>query len=879
MKIRKILSLALVAALLCSIALTGAVSADASAVIKEDGNYLLNGSFELAETKEEGTLYGFKDYCINHGNIGVLVDNWMTFNWLNGNSAANPNIKVTHTTDAHSGDYALYFDIPYSNTHYVYPAALAVDTLPAGNYRLSAWVKGTNSASTINVTDADGNVKSVNVVASEDWTQISIDGISSIGTTIVGSKDGKNIEVIGITITPKKGDVESYFIIDDIRLEAVEAEVEYLTGGGLDTSDKLWNSATGKSGMTGYTNFTLTNGQHNQFVDGWRYQTYGSSAETRIALDHTTDSHNGNYAVKANIQVGDAALTLCPDVSSINTASITEGYYTFSVWVKSTNNSANTKLEVKSTVPDSDTAKTYTATVTAGEEWHQINLYDVYLTDGAANVAAYNSHKHIKLILTADTTDTYVIFDDFALTKQDVFYNGSMEIKGKSDTNVTANGQANPNTILQGYTAQDWSGKKTTYDIVDDAHSGDKALKITFSSAGTVYSRYDGSDIQPGTYKFSVWAKGNATKAILRAYQAKVETPTTEEGGSLKKNFYLENLSETEWKYYEFVFTIAEGYTIKRALEQNQTSVYLNALGFGINGGTAGEYAIFDDIKFEKVVANAEEAAAEIIGIQTPAVNETKLTLPAFGPHITVAIVASSDESIVALDGTITPAAGRNFVDITLEVSDGKNTVTLEPIGVVIPGTSQVAIDDVKREIKLLPNGNAANPILPIHSYDIFQAREKYNALSAEAQAFVTNVVVLGQRENTVAGYGAVLDTVSLSKDGQLRVKAAYPTKFTDGYTVKEYGMLFIPTALAENENITLDTPEVSASVMNFVPTEADTYFYSVLKDSALENHKDTEILMRSYVTYEYVENDETKTVTVYSRFTVKSSVADLIAQ
>ena len=185
MKIRKILSLALVAALLCSIALTGAVSADASAVIKEDGNYLLNGSFELAETKEEGTLYGFKDYCINHGGRGILVDNWMTFNWLNGNSAANPNIKITHTTDAYSGDYALYFDIPYSNTHYVYPAALAVDTLPAGNYRLSAWVKGTNSASTINVTDADGNVKSVNVVASEDWTQISIDGIPSIGTTTV----------------------------------------------------------------------------------------------------------------------------------------------------------------------------------------------------------------------------------------------------------------------------------------------------------------------------------------------------------------------------------------------------------------------------------------------------------------------------------------------------------------------------------------------------------------------------------------------------------------------------------------------------------------------------------------------------------------------
>ena len=875
MKLRKILSLVLVAALLCTIALTGVVSAEATAVIKEDGNYLLNGGFELAESREDGTLYGFKDYCINHGGRGILVDNWMTFNWLNGNSAVNPNIKITHTTDAHSGDYALYFDIPYSNTHYVYPSALAVDSLPAGNYRLSAWVKGTNSASTINVTDADGNVKSVNVAASEDWTQISIDGIPSLGKATVNGQ-----EVIGITITPKMGDAASYFIIDDIRLEAVEAEVELLSYGSLDTANKVWNSAAGKTGFTGFTNVIPAKGQYNLLVDGWRYHSWGDTADVRIALDHTTDAHSGDYAVKGNIQAGDVELNVYPDLASINTASITEGYYTFSVWVKSNNNSANTRLEVKSTVPDSETAYTYKTTVTSGEEWHQINLYDVYITDGAANVAAFGSHKHIKLILTADTADTYVIFDDFTLTKQDVFYNGGMEIKGNKDTNVTASGQANPNTILQGYTAQDWTNGKIKYDIVDDAHTGDKALKITYNGEGAIYARNDGTEIQPGTYKFSVWAKGNTSMAFLRAYQAKAETPTVEEGGSLKKNLYLENLSETEWKYYEFVFTIAEGYTIKKTLEYKQTSIYFNALGFGIKAGaTEGEYAIFDDIKFEKVVGTADEAAAEIIGIDTPEKGATKLSLPEFGSHITVSIAASSDESVVALDGTITPNAGREFVDITLQVSDGKNTVTLEPIGVVIPGTEQVVIDDVKREIKLLPNGSAAYPILPTHGDEIAEIRAMYDALSAEAKEYVTNDFVLGQRENTVASYGAVLDEASLSKDGQLRVKAAYPTKFIDGYTVKEYGMLFIPTALAEDENITLDTAYVSSSVMNFVPTEADTYFYSVLKDSSLENHKNTEILMRSYVTYEYVENDETKTVTVYSRFTVKSSVADLMAQ
>jgi len=872
MKIRKILSLALVAALLCSIALTGAVSADASAVIKEDGNYLLNGSFELAETKEEGTLYGFKDYCINHGGRGILVDNWMTFNWLNGNSAANPNIKITHTTDAYSGDYALYFDIPYSNSHYVYPTALAVDTLPAGNYRLSAWVKGTNSASTINVTDADGNVKSVNVVASEDWTQISIDGIPSIGTTTVNG-----VDVIGITITPKMGDAASYFIIDDIRLEAVETEVELLANGSVESAKGVWDSNAQKYGA-GFSNKIVGNGQDNLILDGWNGHNWLNAAPARIYSDHTTDAHSGDYALKVNVPVSSQALNIYPLAETVNTEAITEGYYTLSAWVKG--NNTKSKFEVISTVPDSETAATYSLDFSAESEWKKVSLYDIYLTDGATNLAIYRKGVHIRTIISACSTDTYIIFDDFALTKQDVFYNGGMEIDGKGNTAVP-NGQAIGNYVLQGYTIQEWSGGKNAYEVVTgeaNVHSGEQALKISYnSSSAYLYSRYDGVDFTAGTYKMSGWVKGNASKARFKAFQATTEAPSTEVGW-LKNNYVLVGLSEDEWKYYEWTFTINEGYTICRTLEKDQTSIYFNKLGFGIEGATAGEYAIFDDVKLEKL-SDASTVAASIIGINTPAKGATKLTLPEVDGNITLSIVASSDESIVALDGTITPAAGRNFVDITLEVSDGKNTVTLDPIGVVIPGASQVAIDDVKREIKLLPNDNATAPILPIHFDDMVKVRAMYNALTVEEQAFVTDAIVLAQRENTMDTYGASIGETSLSKDGQLRVKAAYPTKFTDGYTVKEYGMLFIPTALAENENITLDTPEVSASVMNFVPTEADTYFYSVLKDSALENHKDTEILMRSYVTYEYVENDETKTVTVYSRFTVKSSVADLMAQ
>lgn len=869
MKLRKILSLVLAAAMLCTVCFIGGISAEASAVVKEDGNYILNGSFELAETKDDGEVYGYESWCVNHGGTGVVVDYWNTFNWLNGNSAVNPNIKITHTTDAHTGDYALYYDIPYGNTHYTYPTALAVDELPAGNYRLTAWVKGTNSASLINVTDANGNVKSVNIVASEDWTQISIDNINGIGKATVNGK-----EVIGIVIQPKKGDAASYFIIDDIRLEAVEAEVEYLIGGGLETADSKWNSAAGKSGDTGYSNYIVGNGQHNLLADGWLGTNWLAAAPARIFTDHTTDAYSGNYALKVNIPTGSNTMTLYPKPESVNLSAITEGYYTLSAWVKSTNTATDTKLEVISTYPDSETALTYSKQIPAGEEWHKVSVYDIYLTDGAANLATYGNGYHIKAMFAKDTStteNTYVIIDDITLEKQGQFYNGGMEIDGRGNTTVP-NGQAIGNYVLQGYTIQEWSGGKNTYEVVtgeENVHSGEQALKINYnSSSAYLYSRYDGVDLAAGTYKMSSWVKGNASKARFKAFQATTEAPSTEIGW-LKNTYILEGLSEEEWTYYEWTFTINNGYTICRTLEHNQTSVYFNKLGFGIDGAVAGEYAIFDDIKLEKL-ADAATVAASIIGVDAPAKGATKLTLPEVDSNITLSIVESSDESVVALDGTIIPPAGRTLVDITLKVSDGKNEVTLDPIGVVIPGTEQLEIDAVKYAINLLPNGNASNPQLPIHYADALAAREMYNALSDEAKLFVVNAVTLGEREGSLNQYSAVIDAAS-TKNDKLRIKAAYPTKAADGYTVKEYGMLFIPTALAEDENITLDTANVAKSVMTQLPGEADACFYSILNGS--EAHPDVEILMRSYVTYEYGDGE---IVTLYGRDVVKSSASAL---
>ena len=126
-------------------------------------------------------------------------------------------------------------------------------------------------------------------------------------------------------------------------IPTVAATENLLANGSFETADKMWNSAAGKSGNAGYSNFKVGHGQSNLIADGWYGTNYHSAAVTY--LNHTGDAYTGNYAININIPVGAGNLTIYPKTDTFDKAKVKEGYYEFSAWIKSNNKSSSFELK------------------------------------------------------------------------------------------------------------------------------------------------------------------------------------------------------------------------------------------------------------------------------------------------------------------------------------------------------------------------------------------------------------------------------------------------------------------------------------------------------------------------------------------------------
>lgn len=86
--------------------------------------------------------------------------------------------------------------------------------------------------------------------------------------------------------------------------------------------------------------------------------------------------------------------------------------------------------------------------------------------------------------------------------------------------------------------------------------------------------------------------------------------------------------------------------------------------------------------------ASAQEVAAAITSVPSPASGEVKLVLPVVPNGFSIRIASSNHENVIALDGTIAPPESDQTVSLTFEVtrlSDGATAVTA-PIAVTVPG-------------------------------------------------------------------------------------------------------------------------------------------------------------------------------------------------
>ena len=183
-------------------------------------NMLSNASFEDATPKAAG----YTDYLAPSGQHQDLANGWYDYSW-------NKAKKISHiTTNPYSGTYALKFAYNGDETR-ICPGVdnitgLNVNeetyTLPAGTYKLSAWVRGNGS---VKLVMPNKTSDAITPTSADTWQQVTqtVTYDTDVTLTLKTSRDGKGPKFtnqIGVTIT--KGSADTYIVLDDVLLEKVQ---------------------------------------------------------------------------------------------------------------------------------------------------------------------------------------------------------------------------------------------------------------------------------------------------------------------------------------------------------------------------------------------------------------------------------------------------------------------------------------------------------------------------------------------------------------------------------------------------------------------------------------------------------------------------------
>ena len=703
-KAKKILSLVLVAALVVSVCLMGGIlNASAAATVIDEGNLLLNGSFE----QTYDVNLGFTDLEIKNGQTNYVgVDAWRYWKhwWVENNvPIAEKKIYATHFTDAHSGSFALKFTNSGTgetdeSSVIIYPNKVVGEDATAfatGNYRFSVWVKGTNTASSIVYTNAAGTKNTVNIsdVKADEWTQVVIENIAGF-STVDREPTNPNVPetVLDLNFVINTQDTATEILFDDVRLEKAVVIAD---------PNILKNSSFEEFLGDASDNVLIDNGQTIHLATNW----YGcehwieDKTDKRVTINHSTDAHSGTYSLKFSMPASGEGFRIITNEIDGNVTELS-GEYELSFWVKG--NNPNLKLyEIYYDTAQSKNVKVELKAFTVTNEWTKVTCtipeIKYYLHNYSNDWPATDYKETLGLYLymkgTTDASEIYI--DDICLEKveetSNVIIENSFEVPQNDATeeytiSYTGNQTTKP---LQGWAFHTGSKKAHVEyaNHIKSAQSGDWAIEFKIKDAETVGNNsWETETIYPtptnineekltaGKYVLSIWVKGNNTKAYLGFGNTKVYVPATAANGWQKITISDITINSVDDLGLAGTGAGSDAYRYKN-------------IKFVIPHNPSTTIA-FDNICLE-LADTVNDVKDQITGIKQPAVGATELELPVLDTNndaITVSIAESSNEDVIALGGTIKTPKMQTVVDVTLKISDGTNTVTLEPIGVLVHG-------------------------------------------------------------------------------------------------------------------------------------------------------------------------------------------------
>lgn len=629
---KKIISVVLAVVLLVSALVVGL---NLMPTVAATENLLANASFETADKMWNSAAgksgnAGYSNFKVGHGQSNLIADGWYGTNY---HSAAVT--YLNHTSDAYAGNYAVNINMPQgAGVLTIYPHTDTFDkaSVKEGYYEFSAWIKSNNTSSSFELKTSDGKVYTAKVPQSNTWTKVSIDGIylsSEVSLAALNSYAQKGVH-IKLICTPDSED--SYITIDDFKL--VKSE-NLLAGGDLESTGTLWNT------KPGYTDKTVAHGQSNLLTDGWYGQNWWantSNTAVRTKVDHSSDAVTGSYSLKFKLPAADASIRFYPKADSLNKAEITEGYYTFSVWVKSDSSVATNKVEIKTT-----DGSVYSAPILKSDKWQQITIDGIYLSETvtiATTTGYQHNGPHILISLVADKTKaTNVFVDNFRLTRLGFLTDADFE-----------------NGKLSAWKADSYETDATA-ELTSDASSGEYAVKLTLNSSDSKISLNEVSLPKEGfTEGYYMWAFDAKGKGKLTA-NAKHGNKSTE---------YIAEGLKDEWQRF-----VVKDIDLHKGV--------LTSLGFSAEG--EGEIFI-DNIEFYRQVG----PGGLIDGLTVVQEND-KLILPTAPEGYEITVLSSSNADILSLDGKLTSPESDTDIEIVLKitnVNDLTDTAKTEPFNVTI---------------------------------------------------------------------------------------------------------------------------------------------------------------------------------------------------
>ena len=404
----------------------------------------------------------------------------------------------------------------------------------------------------------------VTVLSSSDESIIALDGnvtLPAVATTvdvvlkmtnINDETDTAKSEVITVDVPSASGGDENI------------VEESIIKGDFEDSTVKL---KTISDGVT--YNDVIGRGQENTITDGWKgFNWWQDDKATNAPRFSISSGRNGGSALRIDSPAGqkDSSVFIYPTSDNFNKSVMLGGKYKFSMWVKGTNTNSKNNITISALEADGVTTHDYTATITAGEEWHQITIEDIYITSHGENLQniTVNGAGRSPLVIQikgVSGTATYLDIDDIIIERTGdtgvlkdnmILQNGSFERNGIGEWHFTdkvfPNNQCN--YIIEGWRANQWndSSIKIAASHVDDAQDGKYALKFDIpASANTLTmlpdtTAVDTTKVTEGFYNLTFYTKGTNVKSVLKV-------GTASSYGSNQPKEYTVNIAPSlEWQ-------------------------------------------------------------------------------------------------------------------------------------------------------------------------------------------------------------------------------------------------------------------------------------------------------------------------------------------